>query len=64
MRKRGRTRRGLRRRYGRMLPVIPLAMAKLLSFAKVERALEPLGRLVVGGWAVVTGSKKRKGKRS
>jgi len=62
--KRKKGKRGLRRRYGRMLPFIPLAAPKLMTFAKVEHTLEPLGRLAAGGWAYVTGAKKRKGKKS
>jgi hypothetical protein len=59
----------LRRRYGRMLPFIPIIaklgapLAKLATLEKAERALEPIGRLAAGGWAYVTGGKVAKKKR-
>jgi hypothetical protein len=54
--------RALRRRYGRALPLIPIALAKLMAVEKIEHALETGGRWAVGGWHYVTGRKKR-GKR-
>jgi hypothetical protein len=69
---RRRSKRGLKRRYGRALPVvlIPLAKAggvaftKLKSLGLAERALEPVVELGEGAWGLVTGKKHKKGRKA
>lgn len=67
-----RSRKGLRRRYGRALPLvlIPLAKAGGVAFAKLkslglaERAIEPIAMLGHKAWVAVSGKSGKKHRRT
>jgi hypothetical protein len=54
--------RALKKRYGRAFPLVAVGLAKIATLAKAAHVIEPLERLAVGGWAIMSGGKKKKRK--